>query len=240
MSISVPPGQPSITQTLSSSFRDAIALTKTNTAVVVIALIMGVIAAIGVIVSGWKPNSSAFPVALEAWIAPAYFALIVVSYYAIAAAVRTINPEYRMTAGHFFGFLGYALLAGLLTTIAGFFLIIPAYWVGVKIMLTPYTYIVTNGEPDSLKRTWRMTTGYYWQTVGMMLLSGICFGVIAYAAFLICGFAAYAAPASAIVFAPLALAVFMWLTHVHALVYVRWTNGLLPRANAPEAVLVPA
>lgn len=240
MSIFVPPGQPSITQTLSSSFQDGFALTKKNTSVVIITLILGVIAAIAVIVSGWRPNSAVFPVALEAWIAPAYFALLVVSYYALAAAVRTINPEYRMTVGQFFGFLGYSLLVGLLTAVAGIVFIIPAYWVGVKILLTPYTYIVTNGEPGALKRTWHMTTGYYWQTVGMMLLAGICVGVIAYAAFLLCGLATYAAPISAIVFGPLALAVMMWLMHVQALVWVRWTNGLLPRANAPESVLVPA
>ena len=39
---------------------------------------------------------------------------------------------------------------------------------------------------------------------------------------------------------PLALAVLMWLIHVQALVYVRWTNGLLPRATTREFVLVPA
>lgn len=240
MSISVPPGQPSITQTLSSSFRDATSLTKTNAHVVIIALALGVIAAIGVIVSGWRPNSTVFPIALEAWIAPAYFALLVVSYYALAAAVRTINPEYRMTAGQFFGFLGYGLLAGLLTAVAGIFFLIPAYWVGVKIMLMPYTYIVTNGEPNALKRTWHMTTGYYWQTVGMTLLAGLCVGAIFYAACLICVFGAYAAPVSAIVLGPLALAVLMWLIHVQALVYVRWTNSLLPRATTRESVLVPA
>lgn len=240
MSISAPPGQPSITETLSRSFQDALALTKKNATVVSITLILGVIAAVGVIVSGWKPNSAVFPVALEVWLAPAYFALIVLSYYALAAAVRTINPEYRMTAGQFFGFAGYSLLIGLLTGVAGIFFVIPAYWVGVKIMLTPYTYIVTNGEPGALKRTWQMTTGYYWQTVGMMLLSSICAGIIAYVAFLICGFAMYAVPASVIVFGPLALAVLVWLIHAHALVYVRWTNDLLPRENALDSMLVPA
>src|SRR5690242_8267455 len=145
-----------------------------------------------------------------------------------------------MTVGQFFGMLGYGLLIGLLTAIAGIFLVIPAYWVGVKILLTPYTYIVTNGEPGALKRTWNMTTGYYWQTVGLLLLTGLCVAAIIYGAFFICALPAFAAPVSAVVFGPLALAIFIWVLHVHALIYIRWTNGLLPRANMPEAVLVPA
>jgi hypothetical protein len=240
MSISVPPGQPSITQTLASSFRDAFPLAKKNAVVVAIALVLAVIAATAVLVSGWRPAGTAFPVVLEAWIAPVYFMLLVVSYYALAAGVRTINPEYRMTVGQFFGFLGYSLLVGLLTAIAGVFLIVPAYWIGVKIMLAPYAYIVENGAPGTLKRTWDMTTGYYWQTVGMMLLSGFCVAVICYAAFFICGIATYAAPVGLLVFGPLAIAIVIWLVHVQALVYVRWTNGLLPRANTPQAVPVPA
>lgn len=240
MSISVPPGQPSITQILSSSFQDAFALAKKNAIVAFVALALALIAAIAVVASGWRPVGTVFPIALEAWIAPLYFVLVALSYYALAAAVRTVNPEYRMTVAQFFGFLGYGLLAGLLTGIAGIFLIVPAYWIGVKIMLTPYTYIVTDGEPGALKRTWDMTTGYYWQTVGMMLLAGLCVGVIGYAAFFVCGLVTYLAPIGLLVFVPIAVAVLIWLMHVQALVYIRWTNGLLPRANTPQGVPVPA
>lgn len=240
MSISLPPGQPSISQILSSSFHDAFALAKKNAIVAFVALAVALIAAIAVVVSGWRPVGTVFPVALEAWIAPLYLMILVASYYALAAAVRTINPEYRMTVGQFFGFLGYSLLVGLLTAIAGIFLIVPAYWIGVKIMLTPYTYIVTDGAPGALRRTWDMTTGYYWQTVGMTLLAGLCVGVTCYAVFFICGLATYLAPVGLLVFAPIAVAVLIWLMHVQALVYVRWTNSLLPRANMPQDVPVPA
>jgi hypothetical protein len=239
MSISAPPGQPSITETLSTSFRDAASLAKKNLTPTVIAIALGTIAAyFGVTQS--KASTASLSPAASVWFVLAYFALIVVSYYSNASAVRTLNADYRMTVGHFFAFIGYAIVVSLLTGIAGIFFLIPAYWVGIKLLLTPYTYIVTNGAPGSIKTTWNMTTGYYWQTFGMLLLAGICVGVLAYAAFFICGFIALAAPISVIVVGPLALAVLIWLIHVTALIHVRWVWELLPRSNMPHAVPVPA
>jgi hypothetical protein len=74
----------------------------------------------------------------------------------------------------------------------------------------------------------------------MFLLAGVCIGLIGYVVMLICFFGAGRAPISAIVLGPIATAVFVWLVHVQALVYVRWTNGLLPRANIPQAAPAPA
>ena len=164
--------------------------------------------------------------------------VVVVSMYALAAAVRTIQPEFRLTVGRFFAMLGYMLLVMVLTMAAGIGLV-TAYWVGVKLLLTPYTYAVTDGAPGALKTTWNMTTGYYWQTVGMLLLAGLCIGVLMDAAIFLAVFAVNAIPASVIVLGPLALAVLVWLMHVAALVYVRWVHGLLPRANMPHAGTVP-
>lgn len=79
-----------------------------------------------------------------------------------------------------------------------------------------------------------MTTGYYWQTFGMFLLEGLCVAIILYAVFFACGFAAVRMPVLTIVLGPIALAVLAWLIHVRALICVRWTLGLLPRANAPS------
>lgn len=240
MSISAPPGQPSISETLSSSFRDGYGLVKANAVPAIIALAIGAIGAVALAFAGPKPTNT-FSTVLEAWLLPLYLAMIVLAYCSVASAVRTVNTQYRMTVVQFFGFIGYGLLVGLLTAIAGVFFIIPAYWVGVKLLFTPYTYIVTNGEPDALKRTWNMTTGYYWETVAMLLVAGLCVGVITYAASVICVFAFYEAPLSIIVLGPLALAVFIWMMHVHALMYIRWTWGLLPRSNTPQGVVpVPA
>lgn len=246
MSISAPPGQPSITQTVSSAFRDAWSLTKKNAVPAAILIALGLVASCALLFNGavhamatapggvtpLPPGTLALLIALDVLV-------VVVSMYALAAAVRTINANFRLTVGRFFGMLGYMLLAMLLTMAAGIALVIPAYWVGVKLLLTPYTYAVTDGAPGALKTTWNMTIGYYWQTVGMLLLAGLCIGVLMDAAIFLAGFAISAMPASIIVLGPLALAVLVWLMHVAALVYVRWVHGLLPRANMPQGGTVP-
>lgn len=249
MSVSAPPGQPSITQTLSSSFRDAWFLTKKNTVPACILIAVGLIASCVLVFTGAIHAAASAPGGI-AQLPPGPLALlvlldvllVVVSFYAFAAAVRTIHSEYRLSVGQFFGILGYSVLVMLITMAAGVFFVIPAYWVGPKLLLTPYTYAVTGGAPGALKTTWNMTTGYYWQTVGMMLLAGLCIGVLLDAAIFLCAFAAAAMPVSVIILGPLALAVLAWLMHVPALIYVRWVDGLLPRASMPggSAVPVPA
>ncbi|HEY9179871.1 MAG TPA: hypothetical protein VIO32_04075 [Candidatus Baltobacteraceae bacterium] len=237
MSISAPPGQPSILQTLSSSFRDAGGLLKRNAIPSAILIVIGTAIAFSVNAKG-NVNST-LPAGVQALIFGMDLVLVVLSYYAIAAAVRTIHAEYRMTVGQFFGILGYSILVGLLTCIAAIFFVIPAYWVGVKLAVTPYAYAL--GARDPLKTAWHMTTGYYWQTLGMLLLAGVCIGLIACAAIVVAAFAMTAAPVLGAIVAALALLVLAWAVHVQALVYVRWTDALLPRANMPSyAVPAPA
>lgn len=252
MSISAPPGQPSITETLGSSFRDGLPLMKKNAvpvgALIGLALIVAVMLYVTGSLQGLGPavithggsSSGSIPPAFAAILAAIYLLIFIVSYSSIAASVRTIHPDFRMTVGRFFGTVGYGLLAGVLTMIAGLFLVIPAYWVGPKLLLMPYTYLLT-GRGDVLKTTWDMTTGYYWQTVGLLLLSGFCMAIILDASFFACVFLAGAAPAAAIVLFPLAAAILVWTLHVMSLVHIRWTDGLLPRAGMPHgAAAVPA
>lgn len=250
MSISAPPGQPSIGETLGSSIRDAYALARTNLVPAAICIVAGSIAAYLIVpsIAAIQAAAAAGPGAPQPAMPPTFTAAIglfdvlifVLSCFAMAAAVRTIHPEYRMTAGQFFGIIGYSLLAALLMMLAFVCFIIPGYWVGIKLLLTPYTYAVTGGAPGALKTTWNMTTGYYWQTFGMMLAAAFCVGILIDGAVFACVAGASEFPPSVYVLAPLVIAVLVWAIHVQALVYVRWTNGLLPRANMPRAVPVPA
>lgn len=249
MSISAPPGRPSISGTLDRAFRNAFAITKNNAVPVLLLVAVSLIAAAVLLATGTMSSLMSAPASPGALpnITPMatltlfvlYLLLIVVSCYATAAAVRTVHAEFAMTVGRFFGFLGYSLLCGLLSILAGFLFVIPAYWVFPKIMLTPYAYLLGVNAP--LKTSWNMTTGYYWQTVGMLLLAGICVGIIVDGAAYLCIVVVAAAPVSAIALFPLVSAILAWVTHVSALIYVDWTNDLLPRANAPVgAAAVPA
>lgn len=245
MSISAPPGRPSIMQVLSSSFRDAAALVKSNRVPAAVLIGVGTIGAVVVALtpsgfpSGMKHASPAAGTVVMACIFAMELILVVLAYYAIAASIRTVHAGYRMTGAQFFGILGYSLLAGLLTGVAEIAFVVPALWIAPKLMLMPYVYALGGREP--FKITWNMTTGYYWQTIGMFLLTALCtVGLIVVAALLsIAGARVF--PVSVVVLTPLVLAVVIWALHVHALVSIRWTWALMPRANAgvPQTAAVP-
>lgn len=213
---------PSIGAVIGSSLDDALNLCKKNIqpagVCIVLAALLGVLYAVT-----RNANSETFGLAADV----CALAAVVVEFYALAAAVRTINPQYRMNVGQFFGIIGYSLLVGLLTLVAALFLIIPAFWVGVKLLFTPYTYAVTNGERDAMGKTWNMTTGHYWATLGFYIVAALVAGVAAVLGELLGFAAAIGAPILAIITFPLAAALFVWAIHFQMLAYVRWTTSLL-------------
>lgn len=228
-------GHPRIGAVIMSSIDDALALSKKNIQPAGIAIVLA--ALLGVLfVTTRSVTSVTFVLGEDICI----IAAVVVEFYAIAAAVRTMNPDYRMGVGQFFGILGYSLLVGLLTMVAALFLIIPAFWVGVKLQLTPYTYAVTNGESDALAKTWNMTTGYYWETIGFFIVVAIVAGIVAILGELLSLAAYYGAPVATIVAFPVAAALFVWAIHFEMLAYIRWTASLLQRVAPVESPAVTA
>lgn len=228
-------GHPRIGAVIMSSIDDALALSKKNIQPAGIAIVLA--ALLGVLfVTTRSVTSVTFVLGEDICI----IAAVVVEFYAIAAAVRTMNPDYRMGVGQFFGILGYSLLVGLLTMVAALFLIIPAFWVGVKLQLTPYTYAVTNGESDALGKTWNMTTGYYWETIGFFIVVAIVAGIVAILGELLSLAAYYGAPLATIVAFPIAAALFVWAIHFEMLAYIRWTASLLQRVAPVESPAVTA
>lgn len=228
-------GHPRIGAVIMSSIDDALALSKKNIQPAGIAIVLA--ALLGVLfVTTRNVTSVTFVLGEDICI----IAAVVVEFYAIAAAVRTMNPDYRMGVGQFFGILGYSLLVGFLTMVAALFLIIPAFWVGVKLQLTPYTYAVTNGESDALGKTWNMTTGYYWETIGFFIVVAIVAGIVAILGELLSLAAYYGAPVATIVAFPVAAALFVWAIHFEMLAYIRWTASLLQRVAPVESPAVTA
>src|SRR5437763_13357952 len=139
MAYSVSGGEPAIGDVLGSAFADALELSKKNLRPALIMIALG-----AVIGFAFALTSRGSEDRLQGALVGCDLAIAVVAYYAIAAAVRTINPSSRMTVGQFFGILGYSLLAGLLTMLASCVFVSPALWVGPKVLLTPYTYAIHN------------------------------------------------------------------------------------------------
>ncbi len=221
---------PEIGTIVGSAFSDALDLTKKNIVPVALliafATLIGVLFTLGAFPEYRGQSGDASP--LEQAVVLMFLLLFyVVNYYSVAAAVRTVNPEYRMTVGPFFGFFGYQLLVGLFTAIATLFLFVPGIWVGVKLTPAPFVYALTGGEPDALGQSWHITTGYFWHTLGFVILLGLGVGAAGIFAEFLAFFASESAAALTIVAFPLAAALFAWSLHVQSLANVRWTKALL-------------
>jgi hypothetical protein len=240
MALSTPPGQPSITGTVGTSIRDAFGVIEANLYPVVAFITLGSVVGGVEYTLAWRRPAPESPTPLFFLLFGATAVLYIVLYnYAFAGAVRTLKPDFAMTPRVFFGIIGYSLVAAILTMLGTLCFIIPGYWIGVKVMLMPYTYAITGGTPDPLETTWKMTTGYYWETVGMVLLLGLALLVPSVVLWVL-SFASISLPWLSIVLIPIGLAIVAWSLHAQMLANVRWTAGLLPRANKPEPVLSPA
>jgi hypothetical protein len=150
---------------------------------------------------------------------------VVLSYFGLAAAVRTLRPDFRLTIGRFFAVLLYGLTVGIAIEIAAFFLIIPAIWVGAKLSLAIPMYLL---YPDEvLGKTWSATTYRFWPTLGLVILTAIITAVLAGIATLVVVEIIMVLPPTAIVLAPLALLVFAFAQQFHWLALVRWSQNLV-------------
>lgn len=187
-------------------------------------------------------NANLLPPWLTGLSAVTYLAWLVVGFYRLAAAVRTVNPAFGMTAGRFFGYLGYSILTGVLAALAMLVFVIPVFWVWPKIVFAPYAYLLYGrSEQDPIARVWNATTGRYWHTLGLFVIVAV----------VICGFelaiygigfvlASLHAPIALGIYALLAAAAFWWLIEFITIVYVHWISRLVANPHAPKGTMVPA
>jgi len=107
------------------------------------------------------------------------------SYTAAANAVRTINPEYKMTAGT----VGKLLLANFAMILAGLFGLLALVWTGVylttKLSMALAAVAFDNVPAEvGLRVSWDLTTGRFWQTFLFLVVVLIA----VYATVLVAGF----------------------------------------------------
>jgi hypothetical protein len=213
----------SVSEAVSSSFTDSRATLMTYRKALYICLALAALAGLlGIFFPIGSQNQAL--VAVSSF----YYVIvlsIVLSYFGLAAAVRTIRPDFRMTVGRFFGALLYGLAVGIAIEIAAFFLIIPGIWIATKLSLTIPMYLL---YPDEvLEKTWSATAYRFWPTLGLVILTAIITAVLAGIATVAAVGIIMALPPAAIVLAPLALLVFAFVQQFHWLALVRWSQNLV-------------
>ncbi len=157
-------------------------------------------------------------------------AFIVAAFFAIASAVRTVRPEFRMTFGRFFGVIGYSLVVGIIVAAGILCFVLPGLYLAVKLSLAPYYYLI--GEPGNhpLRTAWTSTRGRFWLTAGMIVAVGVIIEAVAYAAAGAVAALALISPATGLITVPLAFALFLAALQFQYNAYVRWSTALLESA----------
>jgi hypothetical protein len=90
-----------------------------------------------------------------------------------------VNASYRYAFSHLGGLIGLALLIGLVVGAGFILLIIPGIIFLVFLSVSVAAFIVERlGVTDSMSRSWRLVSGQWWHTLGVIVVASIIAGVV--------------------------------------------------------------
>jgi uncharacterized membrane protein len=176
---------------------------------------------------------------LQEALQPANLCAAIAAFFVIAAAVRTVRPEFRMTAATVLAIIGLAIAVGICTELGFFLFIVPGLWWGVKLSQTVWAYLLSDGE-NPFQESWQITTGHFWETLGFFILMSILVSLVLLVVFAVPATIAFFVPLSGIVLAPLAFLGYTYVYHISILANMRWMLELRALRNSSVAVPAPA
>ncbi len=90
-----------------------------------------------------------------------------------------VNASYRYAFSRLGGLIGLALLIGLVVGVGFILLIIPGIIFLVFLSVSVSAFIIERlGVTESMSRSWRLVSGQWWHTLGVIVVAAIIAGVI--------------------------------------------------------------
>ncbi len=84
-------------------------------------------------------------------------------------------------ARNFFGLIGLFIVIGTATLIGALALIIPGFYISVKLSLAPAIYIIEKEDfGEALGKSWSITSNYWWHTFGVNFVVSLIVNAISY------------------------------------------------------------
>lgn len=122
----------------------------------------------------------------------AFFAVhfLIVQPFLLAATARaaadvylgapvTIGGTYRYALGRLPSILWITILSTLAALLGFVLLIIPGIIALVRLAFAPVALVVEDHRgPGALRRSWRLTKGFFWRTLGTLVLSGLIVAIV--------------------------------------------------------------
>jgi hypothetical protein len=152
--------------------------------------------------------------------------MLVASITCTASAVRTVKPEFRMTASRLWGFICWSVVCGLIIMLGLILLIVPGIYLAVRLSQATFLYLLDEGGQNPIDRSFTLTRGRFWITVLVLFVIAVIGEVAAYAAGTVFGFLALTYPASATIAIPAIVLVEFVVFQFTFNAYVRWADTL--------------
>lgn len=164
-------------------------------------------------------------------------------FFAMANAVRTLAPQYKMTAVDVLAIVGLTILLMVSVGIGCVLLIVPGLFILARFGPIVPVYLVgraVDSDGGLFKRATDATAHRGWQTLGLFLMIGFIQWILSQV-FQMMGVPANGVTALAILNL-LYFALSLWISQVSVLAILRWVAVEEPRlvAGAEEGVPVPA
>jgi hypothetical protein len=236
---------------VSSAFRDALPLLRSR--IGVYGTLAGLCALVGLflpLLNGFNPAQPAAlmepgVVVLQAASERVDVAFNVVNvlglvalFFALPAIARTVQPDFKMTAGKVFGFIGIAIAIGVCTEVGAILLIVPGVLIYVKWSQAFWTYLLSDGK-NPFGESWEITTGHFWTTFGFLLFSALAAAVPILIIFMIPALIAAFFPFLGPALLPIAFLGYVYGLHVLYLAMLRWMLHLRAAHAAAGVALAP-
>jgi hypothetical protein len=148
------------------------------------------------------------------------------AFFALASAVRTVKPDFRMTPGRFFGVIGWSLFSAVMILGGLILLIVPGLYLIVRVSLAPYFYLLDGGQESPVKESLARTRGHFWLTALVLFAVALATQVVAYVAGAMVGLLALIAPVAALVAVPLMFIAVLASVQFSYNAYARWAHAL--------------
>lgn len=161
------------------------------------------------------------------------FECVILWFFALAAAVRTIQPGFRLTLGRFFSYVGWTILTWLTIMLGFVAFLIPGFWLMGRLGYAPEIALLRPGRPFS--RSWNCSARFFWPTLALLVIVAMATSMLNAPAQAMSAVISVWNPAG-LVLGPIAFAIFAFGTVLGALSSVRWANELLLEGDEPTAM----
>jgi hypothetical protein len=236
----MPTEQPDIFAILEGAVKGAWPLMRSRMSVYGILAAITAVAGLAVPLASMAGSENETALRIQLAVQPVSICGGIAVFFALAAAARTVRPEFRMTFINVLAVIGIGILVGVVTELGIFLLIVPGVWIAVKWSQAIWSYLLSEGK-SPFEESWQITTGHFWETFGFNILLSLVITVVSLALFAAPLIVAVFMPVLAVVMSPIALLGYVFAYNIAALGQMRWLLELrrLP-APAPPIPVAPA